>query len=299
MNFVRRAWYAVEVLLARLLVAGLGWLPVGGAIALGRTVGHLVFLAWAARRRVAVENLLLSGVASTRKEAHRLARASFESFVILIVESILVRSPRHAGEMETRVELQMTPEVENLLRNPQQGLIVASAHLGNWEVAARAVSRIKPLCVLYRPVKNPRLDAFLHAGRSGENLRYFSRLDADPKRFLVALSRGEMVALMVDQFVHTGRVQVEFFGQPTWTSRSVAMLHLTTRAPLLVAVAVRLGPLRYKVLALGPFTVESSLDRETRVTTLMQEISREVETLVRRYPEQYMWGHRRWKKHET
>jgi KDO2-lipid IV(A) lauroyltransferase len=283
----------------RVLVMLLAQLPLSFVLGFARVVGCLVFWLWPSRRRVAVENLLRTGVAGTRAEALRLGRASFESFVMLIVESIVARDPKRLVRWDEMVELDVSPEVRALLEEPGRGLIVASAHLGNWEVAARAVSRIKPMCVLYRPVKNPELNAFLHAGRSGENLRYVSRLESDPRRFLVALSQGEIVALMMDQFVHSGRVEVEFLGQPTWTSRSVAMLHMTTRAPLLVAVAVRIGPMKYRVHGLGPIQYTRSGDRETDVRTLMQSVSAEIETLVRRYPDQYLWGHRRWKSHDT
>jgi KDO2-lipid IV(A) lauroyltransferase len=73
------------------------------------------------------------------------------------------------------------------------------------------------------------------------------------------------------------------------------MLHLTTRAPLLVACAVRLRPLRYALHIVGPVTVERTGDREKDAAALTQTLTAEIEAVVRRYPEQYMWGHRRWR----
>ena len=82
-------------------------------------------------------------------------------------------------------------------------------------------------------------------------------------RFVRALVDGEIVALMVDQHaVRGGRVAVQFFGRPAWATKSVAMLHLTTRAPVLLACAVRLRPLRYALQVVGPVTVERTGDRD-------------------------------------
>ena len=84
-------------------------------------------------------------------------------------------------------------------------------------------------------INNPYLDRAAHASRSGENLRLVSRLEKKPIRFLQALAKGEIVALMMDQHVSRGRVAVKFFGRPAWTTKSVALLQLRTRAPLMLA----------------------------------------------------------------
>ena len=85
----------------------------------------------------------------------------------------------------------MNAEAEALLRRPGQGLIVASAHFGNWEVAGRAVSMIKPLWAIYRPFNNPYLDRAAHAGRTGANLHLISKFDKKPMRLVRVLGRGE------------------------------------------------------------------------------------------------------------
>jgi KDO2-lipid IV(A) lauroyltransferase len=73
------------------------------------------------------------------------------------------------------------------------------------------------------------------------------------------------------------------------------MLHLATRAPLLVAWAIRTGPLRYVVEAVGPIDVPRTGDRDKDTRALTQALTDVVEQVARQYPEQYLWGHRRWK----
>jgi len=100
---------------------------------------------------------------------------------------------------------------------------------------------------------------------------------------------------MIDQHATEGRVQVDFFGRPAWTTKAAALLHFTTRAPLVLACAVRTGPLKYEIQAVGPVKIPRTGDRERDARELTQALTREVEHFARRYPEQYLWGHRRWK----
>jgi KDO2-lipid IV(A) lauroyltransferase len=214
----------------------------------------------------------------------------------MVAESVALRNRMTADNWRDFVTLRLSPEAERLLADPQRGLLVASAHLGNWEVAAKAVSMLKPMLVVYRPFNNPELDRVVHAGRTNDRLHLVSRNDRSPMRFLNALTQGEMVALMIDQHVYDGRVRVDFLGRPAWTTKSVAMMHFTTRAPLIVAVAVRTGPLKFEVHAVGPITAPRTGDRDRDALEFTQALTREVEHFVRQYPGQYMWGHRRWKE---
>jgi KDO2-lipid IV(A) lauroyltransferase len=282
--------------LAAALLAVIGALPPALLFVLTRFLAFVVFLLWRRRRQISIENLLASGLAANPAEARRLARASFLSFALMVAESLVVKFRMNGANWRDFVTLKLSPEVERLLAEPKQGLLIASAHLGNWEVAAKAVAQLKPMLVVYRPFNNPELDRVFHAGRTNDRLRLVSRNERNPMRFLNALAQGEMVALMIDQHVHDGRVRVDFLGRPAWTTKSVAMMHFTTRAPLIFAVAVRTAPLRFEVHAVGPVTTPRTGDRERDALEFTQALTREVERFVRQYPEQYMWGHRRWKE---
>ena len=290
-----KLWHLIEFAAAWALLWVLAVLPPRFTLAMASALARLVFVLWRSRRRIAINNLLQSRLCDTPEDASRLALESFRSFTLTVVETILLRRRLTAQNWRAFVTLKLSPDAEKLLHQPGRGLLVASAHIGNWEVAARAVSMIKPMCVVYRPFNNPYLNRASHAARSGEHLHFLSRLEADPMRFIQALAKGEIVALMIDQHVVSGRVRVEFFGRPAWTTKAAAMLHLTTRAPLVAAFAIRTRPLQYAIHAVGPVICERSGDREKDALKITQELTREIEAVVRRFPEQYLWGHRRWK----
>lgn len=295
MNPLLKLWHLLEFAVVQTLFFLLGIAPLPVVLGFAGLAARIAFTVWGRRRRVAIDNLLQAGVCADAAAARKMAFASFRAFTVMIAETIVARRRINADNWRQFVELKLAPEAERLLREPGRGLLVASAHVGNWEVAARAVSMIKPMCVVYRPFNNPHLNRAAHKARSGEHLTLVSRLDHEPMKFIQSLGRGEIVALMIDQHAAKARVRVDFFGRPAWTTRSVAMLHLTTRAPLLVACAIRTGPLRYEVHAVGPITAGRTGDREEDVRAITQAMTTEIEKIARQFPDQYMWGHRRWK----
>jgi len=294
-NWPRELRYRLEAGAARVLLWVVACLPLSGVVALARGAGWLVFHLWRQRRDIALDNLLRSGVARDREEALRLTLEAFRTFCLMVAESVVALRRLTPDNWQQFVTMRWSDEVRDLIGRPDQGLLVASAHIGNWEVAARAASMVRPVVYIHRPLSNPYLQAITFSGRSGANLRVVSSLDRDPFRFLDMLARGEILGLMVDQHAGDQRIQVDFFGRPAWTTKSVAMLHLLTRAPLIMAFAIRIAPLRYEVHFAGPFRFARTGDRERDAFEITQTLTREVENVIRRYPAQYMWGHRRWK----
>ncbi len=277
------------------MLGAAGILPLSVLIAVARAAGWLVFRLWGERRRVALANLRLAGMASDDAAARTTALEAFQTFCLMVMESVIALRRVTPDNWREFVTMRWSDEVRELVETPGQGLIVASAHIGNWEVAARAASMVRPLVYVHRPLSNPYLQKLTFGGRSSVNLRVVSSLDRDPFRFLEMLARGEVLALMVDQHAGDQRIQVQFFGRPAWTTKSVAMLQLLTRVPLIMAFAIRTGPLRYEVHFAGPFRFHRTGDRERDAFEITQTLTREVEAIVRQFPNQYMWGHRRWK----
>jgi KDO2-lipid IV(A) lauroyltransferase len=295
MTWLRGAWHRIEAVAARSLLFLMALAPLGAVLAAAHLAGYVAYVLARRRRRIAVENIRLAGVRLDEAEARSLARASFVAFATMVAESMVARHRLTGDNWHEYVHLDLSQQAEILLRRPGQGLIVASAHLGNWEVAARAISMIKPIVTAYRPFNNAQLNQVVHEARRGEHLRLVSRLETDPMGFVRALASGEVVALMIDQHATRGRIPIQFFDRPAWATKSVAMLSLTTRIPLLFAVAVRTGPLHYDIHASGPFEYVRTGDRDKDAAAITQLLTDEVEKAVRRHPEQYLWGHRRWR----
>lgn len=270
--------------------------PTSWTLAISDAIGSLVFVILPKRSKIAVENILAAKIVANENEARVLARRCFQSFTRMIAEAVLARYRITRENWKDYVTIEASDEANEILYREKQSAIVASGHLGNWDVAARAVSMITPVNVIYRPFNNPFLERDLNGERGGEQLHLISKYKANPMRFMKILADGEKLALMIDQHISEvgERVRVNFFGRPCWSTRSVAMMAMTVRKPLLVACAVRTGRMKFKLIVTGPVKFERSGDREKDVLTITQKITNMIEDAARKHPEQYLWGHRRW-----
>lgn len=294
---MKKLWHLIEYALAKLALGLMAILPTALTLAFADVVGSMVFFLLPSRARIATDNIRAAGITNDEASARRLGRRCFQSFTRMVAESVVARERVTPHNWEQFVTLEASTEALAMLRDRKQGAVVASGHLGNWEVAARAVSMIRPVSVIYRPFNNPYLDREINGDRGGGNLHLISKYKASPLRFMKLLAEGDWLALMIDQHIseQNERVRVSFFDRPCWTTRSVAMMHLTTRLPLFVALAVRTGPMQFTVHLAGPIQWPRSGDRERDVLGITQSLTDEIERVARRYPEQYLWGHRRWK----
>lgn len=291
-----RARHAVEAAFLRLTLALLDRAPIGAALGLARALADGWFACDAPRRWVARENILRAGLAPDPAAARRVARASFRHFATLIVESLLSDRFLRPETWAAHITLEIPPETRRLLEDPEQGVILASGHLGNWEIAAQALSLFKPVVGVTRRMNNPAADRIMRERKPRARFRLTPKHDAaDPTRFLRELHDGAILALLADQHAPKGGMIVPFFGRPAATHRSIALLHRVSKAPLCFGYCARVAPLRFKLVADAPLAVASRPTRDEDVRAILVELNTRLEAAIRAYPDQYLWAHRRWR----
>jgi len=137
-----------------------------------------------------------------------------------VVETL--RAPRlFAGpEGARRIRADLPPALDALLDDPRRGLILATGHLGNWEIAGRVLAARKPVVGIARPMSNPYVEALVQRRAPAGAIRMIPRHDADAARFPRVLAEGGVLAFMIDQ--HGGRrgMAVDFFGRPAYLTVS-------------------------------------------------------------------------------
>jgi KDO2-lipid IV(A) lauroyltransferase len=186
-------------------------------------------------------------------------------------------------------------EVEGLehLRQAEglgEGILLITAHFGNWERFLQwlTASGIK-ISVIARDPNQVGLQERIIAIREGSGATVLSRGNS-ARAGLVCLRRKEMLGILADQ--NSDDAFVPFFGFPAGTVLGPAVMHLRTKAALLPAYCVRVGPAQYKVIFLPLVDPENAM--EDRVE-LMAELNLRLETGIRQYPGQYLWMHDRFK----
>ena len=290
-----RHW--IEYAFLRTFVAIFDCLPLNWSFAVCSGLGRFLFLVARKRRSIAIENILAAGITTDREEATRIARDSFVHFSCVFLETLQAGRVFKGGDWSDRVDYEVSDELEAVFQDDSTGLILASAHYGNWEVAGQLVSMKKPIVGIARPMNNPYSERLMQKRRTQNRLRMVPKHDVDFSRFGRAIRGGEALAVMIDQRAPERQgVMIDFFGQPAPTHKAIAFLHLMTKAPLCFGYGRRTGPMRYEMRAVGPIHFEKSGDRDADVKRILDWLTQELEAVIRRDPSQYLWFHRRWRK---
>jgi KDO2-lipid IV(A) lauroyltransferase len=171
-----------------------------------------------------------------------------------------------------------------------RGILFLTPHLGCFEITAQYYAARKPITVLYRRPKQGWLAPLIEEGR-GANLKLAPADLSGVRRLLKALKGGEAVGMLPDQVPGNGEgAWLPFFGRPAYTMTLAARL-AETGATVLLAYAERLHYGAGYHLKLFPLSAPLEGDLMQRAA----QLNRELETLVRKCPEQYLWGYNRYK----
>lgn len=173
-------------------------------------------------------------------------------------------------------------------RKAGRPIIAVTAHFGNFDAPRAVVARRgHRIGALYRPVNDPLLDQAFYDALTGIAEPIFPRGRQGLAKMLRFLRQGNMVALVMDQYVHGGS-PLTFFGKPAPTSLSAAEIALKYDALLFTSFGIRKGS-GFEVVMEAPI---AHSDPET----MMQEVNDRIEAQVRAHMDQWLWVHRRWKK---
>lgn len=177
----------------------------------------------------------------------------------------------------------------------EKSWIGLSAHIGNWEaMAAHFVTRGYNLMVVAKGIHNPYIDKWIARVRKSRDYKVtFTK--SDVRKILRHLKKGGFAAFLVDQDArHTGIV-ADFFNKPAATHTGPAVLALRLNLPIVPIFDVRLRPEQHKMVVMSPIYPPEDLPRKEAIRWITKEHLRAVEQIVKRYPEQYFWLHKRWK----
>ncbi len=250
----------------------------------GARLGELFHRLSSKHRERALSNLRL---AFPEWDEARLAEVALEVFRHFgRVAGDFLRSP-HRTDAEVVASFSEVEGWETLRTALREGGVLGvTAHFGNWERLAHWVrAQGERVSVVAREANDEGMNARVNAIREGLGLKVIARGDA-ARPILRALKEGELIGLLPDQ--NSSEAFLPFFGRPCGTVLGPGVLHLRSGAPLIPAYSVRLGPGRYRFEVLEP--LEGGTPE-----ALMTQANAALEGIVRRYPEQYLWFHDRWK----
>ena len=176
-----------------------------------------------------------------------------------------------------------------------KGVLILTGHMGNWELLLALVPLSGyPASVVYRPIKSEPIDRVVRENRNsiGVSLHPLHNAFEGVRK---GLEKGELIGLLMDQNTgHHRGVFVEFFNRKACANPGLAKLALDTGAPVLPVFIFRENN-RFIIEVQPELKVIRTGDREKDIVENTQLHNATIEKVVRRYPEQWFWLHKRWK----
>ena len=292
------AGHLLEYVAARVVLALLALLPLPLARQVAMVGSRVVLRSPPRLCRIGLRNLELAFPDLSLLERRRLLNQSFETFGRILADFAHF-SRTTPADLAARIENALPEVTQARYRAAKvagRGAIFVTAHLGNWEMLAMALSAMfEPGPYLVRPFDNPFLDRYAARVRSRFGNRPIDKRDSILEA-LAILDAGGNLGLLVDiNTLQRDGVFVPFFGHLACTTRSVAMLALRTDA-LIVPMCCVWDTNRYRILV-GELVeaVRSASYAKKNIIDTTALYTAEIEKFIRAYPEQWLWIHRRWK----
>ncbi len=273
---MKETLHLLEYLALSLSLKGIRALRRERALSLARGLGELLYR-YPRVKEVCEENLRFTGFPL------EVGKESFKNFLACSVD--FLRSPTYSFSYLRSLFHPLDPSIV-----PQEGGILLTAHIGNWELMGALFSRLSggKLSVVAKPMKNKRVDRLINSIRSSWGVKVIPT--GKGLEILKDLRRGRFVGILLDQRpkVKEG-VLTTFLGRQTYTNKGAALLSIKTGKPVIPAFCF-LEEGKYRIVVYSPIYPQGR-----SVEELTQLYASAIERAVRRHPEQWFWFHRRWK----
>ncbi|MBI3409824.1 MAG: lipid A biosynthesis acyltransferase [Planctomycetes bacterium] len=262
----------------------------------------LALLAYHVDRRhrlVALDNLRIAFPDKySEAELDALVRAVYRHFLLMLVEIMFLPRLLHVENFRHHLRFR-SPEDGRRVMEPilwGRPILLATGHFGNWELSSYIMGLMGfGIHAIARPLDNPFVDKLLRRFREIHGQKMLAK-SGDFDQIQEVLKSGGLLGTLADQDAGQRGLYVDFFNRPASTHKAVALLALEHRVPIVVFATVRLDrPMHYQAMVEDVILPEEYENRPDAVKAMTQRYTTALENLVRQYPEQYFWLHRRWK----
>ena len=290
--------YAVYVLV-RTLACIVQALSLSQGLQLAKMLASLAYHIDKRHRRVAEENLCHAFPGRyTDVQRDQLVRANYRHFACVMVEFLHLTRILHSTNWKRYVQF---PE-DNHLRLTLQHLlsrrpiVMVTGHFGSWEMSGLILGIMSLKAhVITRPLDNPFLHEYSRKFRDSAGQKILAK-KGDFEKIQSILAEGGTLGTLGDQDAGQRGLYVDFFGRPASTHKAIALLALEHGAPIMVFFTAKAaGPLQYHLFLADVILPETYEHHPDAVRAITERYTTALEQIVRRYPEQYFWLHRRWK----
>ena len=274
-------------------------LPENAVYAFFRGFALAMYAAGGRRRRICRHNLEIAFPEKSAGERKALAKKSYRNLAESMAFNALVMAGRISNEqMMDCVVVDGWEKFEQTCSASDQGLLVFSGHLGNWEFMSQylGMRSERPLHVIARQNNNRLLEERIMIPlRERFGVKVFYKKNAMLK-IVKVVKGGGIAGIMIDQHLHLKKgIAVAFFGKVAGTTATPALLQIRFDITTIPIFMVCTGHKKYRFL-IGdavPWT-DNGKPMEEQIQELTYVHQKLLEDMIRTYPDQWFWMHNRW-----
>jgi len=267
-------------------------LPLKAAYRLAVFISDIRYLFARTDRRTIRENLKAIFSEKSEKDIYRIRLNVFRNFAKYLVD--FFRFEKLDSEyIKKNIRIENIHYFDEAL-NKGKGVIVLTAHLGNWELGGVVLSQLGyPFWAVALPHKDKRVDAFFNSQRASKGMKVIP-LGRAVRTCINLLKENKMVALVGDRDFTVKGITVDFFGKPSVLPEGPAAFALQTGALIVPGFMLRNDDNTFTLRIEKPIGFEITKDKKENIISIMNTYKKIFEDYIRRYPDQWYMFRRFW-----
>lgn len=241
-----------------------------------------------------LKNLKIAFPENDLSSTKKLAFKIYKSFALSLVE-IMYLPYMQKNKVIQSIECSNSELILEKYKE-DKGVILLSAHYGNWELVAISVGlQIQlPISVIVKSLRNPYVSEWMNGARTKFRNEVVP-LGISIRKTYQALKEKKLVAMVADQRGPQEGIKVDFFGRQVSVYTGPAALALKTGAPIIYGIPVRQKKYIYKTVFVEISQNDLPDSEEGKIREISQRHTSYLEKIIRENPEQWLWMHNRWK----
>jgi KDO2-lipid IV(A) lauroyltransferase len=280
----------------RLVSMGLHSFPVDANLRTAKLLGDLMYLVDLKHRDRALGNLRRSFPDMPEPQRKLMARRSMQQLFMLFIEVLFTTRLVRIDTWRDYCELSNFQEVLQLLLKRKQGVIMITGHYGNWEILGYVLATLGfQTTAIARPLDNVYVNRWLMGVREKQGQKIIAKKGATDEITAVLDNHGA-VGFIADQNAGPKGLFVDFFGRKASTYKSIGLLAMQYKVPVIVGCARRVNDRFQFVLEMQDIIYPEHWENQPDpLRYITQRFTKGIEDFVAKDPGQYLWVHRRWK----
>jgi len=240
------------------------------------------------RKPVVIKNLNIAFPEKSEKEKRKIAKNTYKNFLSFFEDTIeFKKNPKKLDEINLIGEEFVKEALES-----EKPVILVTAHFGNWEITPKFIVKKfnKPMAVIMREIENPKINKFFKKIRGNEDIKLINKKRSAKEIVKAMLREKRILGILIDQRTVNKDAPVVKFFIPTKFNPAVSKLAKSTKAVVIPGFCYKEN---------GKYTVEFHKPRSfenSNIEEFTQWQAKEIEEIIKRYPDQYYWFHDRWKE---